>query len=197
MRFAQPDAAVGVWRNPCRLTLSPLRGSRVAAPVALRPRYVIPNPYLARPQQRLVAVMALVGHHLFDTRALRLHRFNLLRRQISVSGRVAVSPSDTSCTVTETMAPVSMSTPYSALWARCVLPSFIFATFASGSYGDFHSLFEIVLFFRDRSNEPDPPASASIHALWAWPISSAACTVPATPQSVDSPTLSARTRPHL
>ena len=57
-----------------------------------------------------------------------------------------------SCTVTATMAPVSMSTPCSALWARCVRPSFIFATFASGSCGDFHSLFDVFLFFRDRSN---------------------------------------------
>ena len=40
---------------------------------------------------------------------------------ISVSGSVAVSPSDASCTVTATMAPVSMSTPCSALWAKCVL----------------------------------------------------------------------------
>ena len=71
---------------------------------------------------------------------------------ISVSGSVAVSPSDASCTVTETMAPVSMSIPCSALWAKCVRPSFIFAIFASGSCGDFHSLFDVFLFFRDRSN---------------------------------------------
>jgi len=34
---------------------------------------------------------------------------------VSVSGRVAVSPSDASCTVTDTIAPVSRSTPCSAL----------------------------------------------------------------------------------
>ena len=71
---------------------------------------------------------------------------------ISVSGSVAGSPSDASCTVTETMAPVSMSTPCSTLWAKCVRPSFIFAIFASASCGDFHSLFDVFLFFRDRSN---------------------------------------------
>ena len=71
---------------------------------------------------------------------------------ISVAGSVAVSPSEASCTVTDTMAPVSMSTPCSALWAKCVRPSFIFAIFASGSCGDFHSLFDVFLFFRDRSN---------------------------------------------
>ena len=49
------------------------------------------------------------------------------------------------------MAPVSMSTPCSALWAKCVRPSFIFAIFASGSRGDFHSLFDVFLLFRDRS----------------------------------------------
>ena len=45
-----------------------------------------------------------------------------------------------------------MSTPCSALCAKCVRPSFIFAIFASGSCGDFHSLFDVFLFFRDRSN---------------------------------------------
>ena len=34
----------------------------------------------AQPHQRLVAVIALVGHHLFDPRTLRLHRLDLLRR---------------------------------------------------------------------------------------------------------------------
>ena len=47
-------------------------------------------------------------------------------------------PSDASCTVTETMAPVSMSTACSDLWAKCVRPSFIFAIFASGSCDDLH-----------------------------------------------------------
>ena len=71
---------------------------------------------------------------------------------VSVSGSVAESPSDASCTVTERMAPVSRSIPCSALWAKCVRPSFIFAIFASVSCGDCHSLFDVFLSFRDRSN---------------------------------------------
>ena len=50
---------------------------------------------------------------------------------VSVSGSVAESPADASCTVTATMAPGFRSTPCSALWAKCVRPSFIFAIFAS------------------------------------------------------------------
>ena len=100
---------------------------------------------------------------------------------ISVSGSVAVSPSDASCTVTATMAPVSMSTPCSALWAKCVRPSFIFAIFASGSCGDFHSLFDVFLFFRERSNRassarvgvstPDASANRRMNASWDSPVS--------------------------
>ena len=64
-----------------------------AATAALRLRYVTPNPYLAEPHQRLVAVIALVGHHLFDPRALRLHRFNLFGRddqRLRQRGRITV-----------------------------------------------------------------------------------------------------------
>ena len=43
-----------------------------------------------------------------------------------------------------------MSTACSTLWAMWVLPSFIFATFASGSCGWVQSLFD-VFFFRFRS----------------------------------------------
>ena len=52
-----------------------------------------------------------------------------------VSPMVVVSPVSAPCTVTATIAPVSRSTACSTLWAKCVRPSFIFATFASGSTG--------------------------------------------------------------
>ena len=45
-------------------------------PAPLRLRYVTPNPYLAEPHQRLVAVVPLVGDHLFDPRTVRLYRFS-------------------------------------------------------------------------------------------------------------------------
>ena len=74
-----------------------------------------------------------------------------------------------------------LSTPCSALWARCVRPSFIFAIFASGSCGDFHSLFDVFLFFRDRSNRarsarvgvstPDASANRRMNASWDSPVS--------------------------
>ena len=73
---------------------------------------------------------------------------------MSVSARVVVSPALASCTVTPTMAPVSRSTACSAVCARCVRPSFIFAIFASGSCGWVQSAFE-PFFFRVRSNRPN------------------------------------------
>ena len=67
-----------------------------------------------------------------------------------------VSPSSAPCTVTATIAPVSTSTACSALWARCVRPSFIFVIFASGSEGLVQSSLD-AFFFRRRSSR----ASAS------------------------------------
>lgn len=65
-----------------RSTLLRRRLSRLlvlpAALAPLRLRYVTPNPYLAKPDQRLIAVIALVGHHLLNPRTVRLHRLNLL-----------------------------------------------------------------------------------------------------------------------
>jgi hypothetical protein len=55
------------------------------------------------------------------------------------------------CKVTAITAPESISTACSALWARCVLPFFIFATRASSSMGLLHSLFD-VRFLRLRSS---------------------------------------------
>src|ERR1035437_7515618 len=69
---------------------------------------------------------------------------------MAVSTIVVVSPWSAPCRVTATIAPVSRSTACSALWARRVRPSFIFATFASGSHGCFQSWFE-VFFLRLRS----------------------------------------------
>ena len=93
-----------------------------AAPAPLGLRYVTPNPYseplLAEPHQHLVAVIALVGHHLFDPHTSGSTASTCSAAMTSVSGSVAVSPSDASCTVTDTMARVSMSTPCSALWVK-------------------------------------------------------------------------------
>src|SRR6202023_4251502 len=69
---------------------------------------------------------------------------------MAVAMIVVVSPWSASCRVTATRAPVSRSTACSALWGRCVRPSFICAIFASGSPGYFQSWFE-VFFLRLRS----------------------------------------------
>jgi len=69
----------------------------------------------------------------------------------NVSSSVAVSPRSAPCSVTANTAPVSRSTACSALCARCVRPSFIFAIRASPSAGLFHSLID-VRFLRLRSN---------------------------------------------
>jgi hypothetical protein len=69
--------------------------------------------------ERLIAVIPLVAHDLFDAVALGLHRLDSLGRVNRVSILVVVSPSLPSCNVTPTMAPVSRSTACSALWAKC------------------------------------------------------------------------------
>ena len=74
-----------------------------------------------------------------------------------VSAIVAVSPLSAPWIVTPTTAPVSRSTACSTLWARWVLPSFIFATFASGSWGCYQSWFD-VFFFRFRSKRANSSA---------------------------------------
>src|ERR1039458_6209338 len=90
------------------------------------------------------------------------------RASASVACTVVVSPWSAACSVTATSAPLFRSTACSALWARCVLPSFIFAMRESGSAGLFQSLFE-VFFLRLRSSRANcsgvgfsmPPALAS------------------------------------
>ncbi len=78
------------------------------------------------------------------------------------------------------MAPVSMSTACSALWARWVRPSFIFAIRASSSAGLFHSLFD-VRFLRFRSSRakssrvgvsiPDALANPRKNSSYVSPVS--------------------------
>ena len=70
-----------------------------------------------------------------------------------------------------------MSTACSALCARCVRPSFIFVTFASGSWGCVQSVFE-VFFFRFRSSRARPsrvgvstPEAVARPARNAWSLS--------------------------
>ena len=97
-----------------------------------------------------------------------------------VSTIVVVSPSSASCTVTPTMAPVSRSTACSAVWARCVRPSFIFVIFASGSCGFVQSSFD-PFFLRVRSKRassarvgvamPEASASRVNHASYPSPVS--------------------------
>ena len=104
---------------------------------------------------RLIAVVPLVGDDLFQRLWLRRPRPAPLRPAPPLpsgcSTIVVVSPWSAPCSVTATTAPVSRSTACSALWARCVRPSFIFVTFASGSCGFIQSSFD-VFFFRFRSS---------------------------------------------
>ena len=74
---------------------------------------------------------------------------------MAVSMIVVVSPTSAPCSVTATIAPVSMSTACSALCARCVRPSFIFVTFASGSWG-------FVRCSRSSSSASDEPSRVGV-----------------------------------
>ena len=121
-------------RRPARAAdAAPIAIDRVARggvaapppPAALRLRDVRAHPDGVERDQRLGAVIALVGDELGRPVALGMHRFDLFGGFRAVSGSVAVSPAVASCTVTATIAPVSRSTPCSALCARCVRPSFI------------------------------------------------------------------------
>ena len=61
---------------------------------------------------------------IFDTAFSLLQREGYRHEYIY---KAVVSPKSAPCKVTATTAPVSRLTACSALWARCVLPSFIFA----------------------------------------------------------------------
>jgi hypothetical protein len=109
-------------------------------------------------------VIALVSHYFFDPAQVHLwlllgpqlglapdlfrDLFTRFRERLIHRCRVALIAG---CSVTATTAPVSRSTACSALCARCVRPSFIFAIRASSSAGLFHSSFGI-RFFRLRSS---------------------------------------------
>ena len=106
------------------------------------------------------------------------------------------------------MAPVSRSTPCSALWAKCVRPSFIFVIFASGSWGDRQSLFDVFLPFRDRSKRanstrvgvaiPEASANRRTNASYDSPVSRRSMLrIAALASSVvaSTPTVFPRTRP--
>ena len=82
------------------------------------------------------------------------------RASNSVRSNVVVSSLSASRKVTATTAPVSRSTACSALWARCVRPSFIFVIRASRSVGLIHSLFEVRFFLLSSALPPRPPASS-------------------------------------
>ena len=66
-------------------------------------------------------------------------------------------PDSASCRVTATSAPLSKSIACSALCARCVRPSFILATLASGSWGLAQSVFEVFLLPRAIKPRQDLP----------------------------------------
>ena len=131
--------------DPPSVGIHGVAGGVLAAPTppaAVRLRHVAAQPQLGQRDHRLVAVVPLVRDHLGNASTGRQHSFDLLRRRdqrLDHRRRVAGAAS---CTVMPTTAPVSRSTACSALWARCVRPSFIFAIFASGSFGCFQSSLE-------------------------------------------------------
>jgi hypothetical protein len=112
-----------------------------------------PNADRCEVHHRLITVIPLIADDLLKRLRLfdvRLRLFDLFgsgnRRFDDRRGVPFIAP----CTVTATIAPVSRSTACSALCAKCVRPSFIRVTFASGSCGLVQSLFD-VFFWRLRS----------------------------------------------
>ena len=114
-------------------------------------------------------MIALVRHHFLDS--VRMHwvlafgcRFGDQARPLriaastTVSWTVAVSAAAPPCVVTATMAPVSMSTAFSPLYAKAVRQSFSFVISAFWSMGLFQSSLE-VLFLRLRSMRSNAAAS--------------------------------------
>src|SRR5580698_4630159 len=157
----QPLAALAsdpptVLINRCLLFLLALP---VAAP-AVGLGTIAPNLHFLQNHQHIITVIALVQHHFGGPFRIHVLGFvvNIGRdfricspHCASVSGSVLVSPAVAGCRVTASTAPVSRSTACSALWARCVRPSFIFVICASGSYGFFQSSL-LPFLFRLRSS---------------------------------------------
>ena len=111
-----------------------------------------PNPNLVESHQRRVAVIALSATISSTPAPAGCTASTCSAAMISVSGSVAVSPSEASCTVTETMVPVSMSTPCSALWAKCVPTVLHLRDLRVRVLRRFPLPVDVFLFFRDRSN---------------------------------------------
>src|SRR5437773_9853597 len=140
----------GLFARPVPPPLRFLLGNVTAHPVRLHPLH------------HRAAVIALVGHRLLDPGHVHLRwgrnsasrptcSATAIPASLNVASSVVVSPLSAPCSVTASTAPVSRSTACSALCARCVRPSFIFAIRASSSAGLLHSLFD-VRFLRLRSN---------------------------------------------
>ena len=174
----QAPAASGA--NPATISDTPRLGLGRLRPIAssaIGLRDVGPDAHGVEVDHRLIAVIALVRNDLFQRLRLvrrRPARLRSDRPRPSPSRRSSsCRPASAPCSVTATIAPVSRSTACSALWARCVRPSFIFVTFASGSDGLVQSLFE-VFFFRFRSSRAKSSrVGVSIPDVFASPVKKA------------------------
>jgi hypothetical protein len=123
----------------------------------------------------LTTSRTLIGSRSF---VLTSARFSITSH--NVCPMLVVSPRSAGWMLTASVAPVSRSTACSALCARCVLPSFIFVIFASGSLGFVQSsLFPLP--WRSRSSLarssrvgvliPDSLASRSRNSWYFSPVS--------------------------
>src|SRR3954447_24318836 len=137
-------------------------------PSPIRFRNVRPHSQFAQSNRNLVAVIPLVRHYFLDSTGMHLiFAFRWFGRNnsataapasITVASTVAVSAAAPPCVVTATIAPVSISTAFSALYASAVRPSFSFVISASPSLGLSQSSLE-VFFLRLRSMRRNAAAS--------------------------------------
>src|SRR5215471_13211313 len=135
----------------------------LAFPVARSPvgfRDVRPHLQFAKPDRDLVAVIPLICHYFSTPPRCTAYlpcgdsavssSATATPASITVPSTVAVSAAARQCVVTATIAPVSMSTAFSALYASAVRPSFSFEISASPSLGLTQSSLDI-FFLRLRS----------------------------------------------
>lgn len=113
-------------------------------------------PFLSDAHKHIVRQHHYEPWNLFDSEKVHFNKHSGCRiRREQYCPRATGDRARTRDARSATMASVSRSTACSALCARCVRPSFIFVTFASGSFGFVHSLFDATAF-----RQSPPPKKA-------------------------------------
>ena len=169
------QAAAASSPHPATIAIHRRLGLGILRPITSPPvrlGHVGPDAPGGQVDQGLIAVIPLITDDLVQRPDVNvgLRVFDLLGRGDGGLDDRRVSPTSAPCSVTATIAPVSMSTACSALCARCVRPSFIF-DLRIGIVGVRPQVF----FFRFRSRARPARVGVSIPEAVARPARNAWC----------------------